>query len=53
MWFKVAGAGFIVFGLAMIIFFPYIQDYQPEALSYAGVILGIIFFGIGLFLLKI
>jgi hypothetical protein len=52
MWLKVIGAGLVVFGLVMIIFFPFIEEYQPEALSYAGVILGIIFLGIGLFLLK-
>lgn len=49
---KIVGIGCILFGLAMIVFFPYTAHHQPPWMTNAGVLIGIIFLGIGLFLMK-
>jgi Co/Zn/Cd efflux system component len=49
---KIIGMGMIILGLSMIIFFPMIDKYQPEEMSKAVAIIGIILTGIGIFLLK-
>ncbi len=49
---KLAGVGMILFGLAMIIFFPY--AHQPDiAMTSLGIVIGIVSLGIGLFLLSL
>jgi hypothetical protein len=50
---KIAGGITFFFGLLILVFFPYVihKDFQPEALGNAGVLLGIIMMGIGLYLI--
>jgi hypothetical protein len=49
---KIFGAVSLVLGFLIIVGFPSIREYQPEAMSRAGVLIGIILIGIGLYLLK-
>jgi len=39
-------------GLAIVIGFPYIKEYTPDAMTNAGIIFGLILIGIGLYLMK-
>ena len=51
---KILGMGCVLFGLAMIVFFPYTQrQHQPAWMGNAGIVVGIVFLGIGLLLLKV
>lgn len=46
--------GFLAFiGLVITIFYPWSEDYQAREAQLAGIILGIILFGIGLLLMKL
>jgi len=53
MWTKILGGVLVLFGLIMILFFPYISKYQVPQMTMAGVVTGIVVLGIGLLLLKI
>lgn len=50
---KVAGGVIFFFGLLISVFFPYVmhKDFQPEELGNAGILIGIIMMGIGLYLI--
>ncbi len=51
---KLLGVGAILLGLAIVVFFPYSYPYhQQDFMVNAGIIMGIIFIGIGLFLLSL
>ena len=46
--------GFIAFiGLVITIFYPWSEDYQPPEAQLAGIVLGLVLFGIGLLLIKL
>jgi uncharacterized protein YybS (DUF2232 family) len=49
---KILGIVLILVGLSLIIFFPFLDKYQPEDMAKAVTIIGIILTGIGIFLLK-
>jgi Na+/H+ antiporter NhaB len=49
---KIIGAGIFLLGLAIVIGFPYMKEYTPDAMTNAGVILGLILIGIGIYLMK-
>lgn len=50
---RFAGAVVFGFGLLMVVAFPSVMysDFQPEGLSRAGVFLGVVCMGIGLYLI--
>jgi len=50
---KIFGGMIFFLGLLISIFFPYVihKDFQPEALGNAGILLGIIMIGVGLYLI--
>ncbi|MEM5794072.1 MAG: hypothetical protein QXS48_02545 [Candidatus Aenigmatarchaeota archaeon] len=50
---QIIGAGCFVFGLLIIISFPYIEKYQPEEMTKAGIFIGILLMVIGLILMKV
>jgi prepilin signal peptidase PulO-like enzyme (type II secretory pathway) len=47
----IGGICFIV-GLLIVIGFPWITQYQPEAIAKTGILLGLILMGIGFYLMK-
>jgi hypothetical protein len=49
---KIVGLSFTLLGLSLIIFFPFLDKYQPEPLGKAAIFVGIILLGIGIYLLK-
>jgi len=49
---KVVGMILILIGLSLIVFFPFLDKYQPEDMAKSAAIIGIILTGIGIFLLK-
>jgi hypothetical protein len=49
---KIFGAISFLLGLLMILFFPDIRDYQPEAISFTGVVIGFGLIALGIYLLK-
>jgi quinol-cytochrome oxidoreductase complex cytochrome b subunit len=49
---KIVGILFVLVGLSLIIFFPFLDKYQPEEMAKSAAIIGIILTGIGIFLLK-
>ena len=49
---KLLGLGFVIFGAAIVIFFPYFVKMQAPQMTITGIIVGIILIGIGLYLLK-
>jgi len=50
---KLIGWGCVFFGGLMIFVFPFTKHNQPPAMTKAGIVFGIIFLGIGLFLIKL
>ncbi len=52
-WLKLAGWGCLFFGGLMIISFPFTKHNQPIQMTMAGIVLGIILIGVGLFLIKL
>lgn len=52
MWTKLFGWGFIALGIATIFLGPYTSIHQNPMMTNAIVFLGIIFLGIGVFLLR-
>lgn len=50
---KLAGIGAIIFGLWMIIFFPYVTRHTTSEMTNLGIVIGIISLGTGLFLLSL
>jgi multisubunit Na+/H+ antiporter MnhC subunit len=48
---KVLGFSFLLGGIGLIIFFPFIREYQPEEMSKSITLIGIILIGIGIYLL--
>jgi hypothetical protein len=50
---RLVGAGVFGLGLLIVVGFPSVmyRDFQPEGISRAGVIFGIILMGIGLYLI--
>jgi hypothetical protein len=49
---KIVGAGMFLLGLAMVIGFPSMPEYTPDAMTNAAVIIGLILIGIGIYLMK-
>jgi len=49
---KIIGMILILIGLSLIVFFPFLDKYQPEDMAKSAAIIGIILTGIGIFLLK-
>jgi len=49
-WNKLIGIGLFGLGFLIIVGFPSVDKYQPERMSKAGVIIGLILAGIGLYL---
>ncbi len=49
---KIVGVVSFIFGLLIIIKFPWISDYQTEKLGNAGILLGLLLIMIGLYLMK-
>lgn len=49
---KIVGAGIFLLGLAIIMVFPGISDYQPEKMGKAGILIGLILLILGLYLMK-
>jgi uncharacterized membrane protein YgaE (UPF0421/DUF939 family) len=49
---KIVGFTLVIIGLSLIIFFPFLDRYQPEEMAKAAALIGIILTGIGIFLLK-
>jgi len=49
---KIVGMILLLIGLSLIIFFPFLDKYQPEDMAKSAAIIGIILTGIGIFLLK-
>jgi len=49
---KIFGLLSIIFGLWLIIGFPFLDRYQPEGMARFSTFIGIILIGIGIFLLK-
>jgi hypothetical protein len=49
---QILGAISFFVGLLIVIGFPFIRDYQPEALGRAGILIGIILIGIGIYLMR-
>jgi quinol-cytochrome oxidoreductase complex cytochrome b subunit len=49
---KIAGVFCVLIGVSLIIFFPFLDKYQPEEMAKSAAIIGIILTGIGIFLLK-
>ena len=52
MWNKIAGAGAFLLGLLIVIGFPGMTRYQPEAMGRAGILIGLILIIAGLYLMK-
>lgn len=50
---KIIGAGSFLLGLLIVVGFPWIRAYQPEAMAKGGVLIGIILIVIGIVLMKI
>ncbi|MFH8086679.1 MAG: hypothetical protein QW609_02560 [Candidatus Aenigmatarchaeota archaeon] len=50
---QIIGAGLFVFGLLIIVCFPYIERYQPEEITKTGIFIGILLMIIGLILMKV
>ncbi|MGC9200720.1 MAG: hypothetical protein ACP5F8_02035 [Candidatus Aenigmatarchaeota archaeon] len=48
---KILGFGFLLTGLWLVIFFPFLDKYQPEEMSKSVALIGIILIGIGLYFL--
>jgi uncharacterized YccA/Bax inhibitor family protein len=48
---KVVGVVLLLLGVFLVIFFPWITKHQPESFGKSGILLGLIFLVIGLFLL--
>jgi len=42
----------LLLGLSIVIGFPYITEYTPQAMANAAVIIGLVLIGIGVYLLK-
>ena len=49
---KLLGIGLVIFGGAIVIFFPYLRLIQAPQMTTTGIIIGLILIGIGLYLLK-
>jgi hypothetical protein len=49
---KIFGVVSLILGFLIIVGFPGIREYQPEEMARAGVAIGIILIGVGLYLLK-
>jgi preprotein translocase subunit Sec61beta len=50
---QIIGAGCFVAGLLILIGFPYISRYQPEAMGRTGIFIGILLMIIGIVLMKV
>jgi preprotein translocase subunit Sec61beta len=50
---QIIGACCFVTGLLILIGFPYILRYQPEAMGRAGIFIGILLIIIGIILMKV
>ncbi|MCS7105824.1 MAG: hypothetical protein NZ942_00705 [Candidatus Aenigmarchaeota archaeon] len=50
---QIIGAGCFVFGLLILISFPYIEKYQPEEMTKAGILIGILLMILGIILMKV
>ncbi|MGC8993498.1 MAG: hypothetical protein ACP5JK_01855 [Candidatus Aenigmatarchaeota archaeon] len=48
---KILGFGFLLTGLWLVIFFPFLDKYQPEEMSKSVALIGIVLIGIGLYFL--
>jgi hypothetical protein len=48
---KIIGGIVFVIGLLIVIFFPSAQDYQPDRISFTGILFGFGLMGAGIFLL--
>ncbi|MEM7825614.1 MAG: hypothetical protein QW412_02010 [Candidatus Aenigmatarchaeota archaeon] len=49
---QIVGAGCFVFGLLILVGFPYFTRYQPEPMGRAGIFIGVLLMIIGLILMK-
>ncbi|MEM5829827.1 MAG: hypothetical protein QW040_03835 [Candidatus Aenigmatarchaeota archaeon] len=49
---KILGAICFLGGILMLIFFPDIQDYQPEKMGFTGIVIAFGLIVFGLYLLK-
>jgi len=49
---KIFGWVSIVFGLLLIILFPSVKNYMPDRFAHAGVLLGIFFVALGIYLIQ-
>ena len=49
---KIVGTGLVIFGGAIVIFFPYPSGLQHGNMTMAGIFLGLLLIAIGLFLIK-
>jgi drug/metabolite transporter (DMT)-like permease len=49
---KIVGLMLILIGLSMIIFFPFLDRYQPEEMAKTAALIGAILTFAGIFLLK-
>ncbi len=50
MWHKLLGLGFFVLGFLILTKFPWILGYQSESMSNAGILIGLVLMGIGVYL---
>jgi len=48
---KSLGLVLILFGIFLMKYFPDVSDYQSHGMSFTGIVLGVIAFGIGIYLL--
>ena len=50
---KLLGAGCIVLGFIMVVYFPDATSIQPSSMGWAGVLIGIFLIILGIYLLKL
>lgn len=50
---KILGAGCILFGFFMVVYFPDASDYQPSNMTFGGVIIGILAILLGIYLIRV
>jgi len=50
---KILGAGCILFGFFMVVFFPDASEHQQTSMGWTGVLIGIISILLGIYLIKV